>query len=106
MFTFLTKLLLFPITLWTHRNSLKMVSLMPALNRLQVKYYGDKETQHLYKQQGYHPLLSTVPMFLQLALLIGVIGAVRELLAGRERRSWWPHPGRRITSWTAAWSRC
>ena len=89
MFTFLTKLLLFPITLWTHRNSLKMVSLMPALNRLQVKYYGDKdqiaeETQHLYKQQGYHPLLSTVPMFLQLALLIGVIGAVRELLAGRE----------------------
>ena len=89
IFTFLSKIFLLPISLWTHLNSLKMVSLMPALNRLQVKYYGDKdqiaeETQHLYKQQGYHPLLSTVPMFLQLALLIGVIGAVRELLAGTE----------------------
>lgn len=89
LFTFLTKLFLFPITLWTHRNSLKMVSLMPALNRLTLKYYGDKdqiaeETQHLYKQEGYHPFLSTVPMFIQLALLIGVIGAVRELLAGTE----------------------
>lgn len=66
-----------------------MVSLMPALNRLTLKYYGDKdqiaeETQHLYKQEGYHPFLSTVPMFIQLALLIGVIGAVRELLAGTE----------------------
>ena len=89
LFTLLTKLILFPVTLYTHRNSLKMVSLMPALNRLQIKHYGDKDTiaeeaQRLYKQEGYHPILSTVPMFIQLALLIGVIGAVRELLAGTE----------------------
>ncbi len=88
-FTLLTKLILFPITLYTHHNSLKMVSLMPSLNHLQVKYYGDKdtiaeETQKLYKQKGYHPILSTIPMFIQLALLIGVIDAVRELLAGTE----------------------
>lgn len=89
LFTLLTKVVLFPVTLWTHRNSLKMVSLMPSLNRLTLKYYGDKdqiaeETQALYKKEGYHPLLSTIPMFIQLALLIGVIGAVRELLAGEE----------------------
>ena len=88
-FTLLTKLILFPVTLYTHHNSLKMVSLMPSLNHLQVKYYGDKdtiaeETQKLYKQKGYHPILSTIPMFIQLALLIGVIDAVRELLAGTE----------------------
>ena len=88
-FTLLIKLILFPVTLYTHRNSLKMVSLMPVLNRLQIKHYGDKdtiaeETQRLYKQEGYHPILSTIPMFIQLALLIGVIGAVRELLAGTE----------------------
>lgn len=89
LFTFLTKLILLPVSLWTQRNSLKMVALMPLLNCLQLTYYGDKdtiaeETQRLYKQQGYHPLLSTVPMFIQLALLVGVIGAVRELLAGTE----------------------
>jgi len=66
-----------------------MIRLMPELNRLKVKYYGDKDTiaektQALYKQRGYHPLASTVPMFIQLALLIGVIGAVQALLAGTE----------------------
>lgn len=89
LFTFLTKVILFPVSLWTHRNSLTMVGLMPELNRLKIKYYGDKdtiaeETQALYKREHYHPLVSTIPMFIQLALLIGVIGAVRELLTGTE----------------------
>lgn len=89
LFTLLTKIILFPVSLWTHRNSLAMVHLMPELNRLKIKFYGDKdaiaeETQLLYKREGYHPLLGTVPMFIHLGLLIGVIGAVRELLAGQE----------------------
>lgn len=88
-FTLLSKVLLFPIALWTHQNSLRMVALTPKLNRLKIKYYGDKdaiaeETQELYKQERYHPLIGSVPMFIQLALLIAVIGAVRELLAGTE----------------------
>lgn len=89
VFTILSKVILFPISLWTHRNSLKMVALTPELNRLKMRYYGDKdavaeETQKLYKRERYHPLAGTIPMFIQLALLIGVIGAVRELLAGTE----------------------
>lgn len=89
LFTALTKVILFPVSLWTHRNSLRMVALTPELNRLKIKYYGDKdtiaeETQALYKQENYHPLASTIPMLVQLALLIGVISAVRMLLEGTE----------------------
>lgn len=89
LFTLLTKLILFPVSLWTHRNSLRMVLLMPDLNRLKIKYYGDKdaiaeETQRLYKRERYHPLASVIPMLVQLLLLIGVIGAVRELLVGTD----------------------
>lgn len=89
LFTVLAKAVIFPVTLWTHRNSLRMVALMPELNRLKIKYYGDKdtiaeETQKLYKREHYHPLAGTVPMFIQLALLIGVVGAVRQLLEGTE----------------------
>ena len=89
IFTLLTKVVLFPVSLWTQRNGIKMVALTPELNRLKIKYYGDKdtiaeETQELYKRKGYHPLAGTVPMFIQLALLIGVIGAVRTLLEGTE----------------------
>ena len=89
LFTLLTKIILFPVSLWTQRNGIKMVALTPELNRLRIKYYGDKdaiaeETQALYQRERYHPLASTVPMFIQLALLIGVIGAVRTLMEGTE----------------------
>ena len=87
LFTLLTKVILFPVSMWVQKNSIKMVQLTPELNHLKVKYYGDKdtiaeETQKLYKKAKYHPLASTIPMFIQLILLIGVIGAVRDLLEG------------------------
>jgi len=89
LFTLITKIILFPVSLWTGRNSLKMVALMPELNRLKIRYYGDRdtiaeETQKLYRREHYHPLASTIPMFIQLALLIGVIGAVSDLLGTSE----------------------
>lgn len=87
VFTLLTKVILFPVSMWVQRNSIKMVQLTPELNQLKLKYYGDKdtiaeETQALYKREKYHPLASTIPMFIQLILLIGVIGAVRGMLEG------------------------
>ncbi len=88
-FTLLTKIILLPVSLWAQRNSIKMVELTPELNRLKIDRYGDKDaiaegTQELYKKRGYHPLVSLVPMFIQLALLFGVIGAVRKLLEGTD----------------------
>lgn len=85
VFTLLTKVILLPVSLWTQRNSIKMVEMMPELNRLKIKYYGDnemiaEETQKLHKKYGYSPFISLVPMIIQLVLLMGVIGAVRELL--------------------------
>ena len=73
VFTALTKLILLPVSLWVQSNSVRLVALTPRLNRLKLKYYGDQdtiaeETLALYKQRGYHPLLSTVPMILQLVL--------------------------------------
>lgn len=85
VFTLLTKIILMPVVLWIQRSSIKMVEIMPDLNRLKVKYFGDKdtiaeETQTIYKQKGYHPLASTLPMIVQIVLLMGVIEAVKALL--------------------------
>lgn len=87
IFTLFTKVILFPVSLWVQKNSIKLVQLTPELNQLKLKYYGDKdtiaeETQALYKRVKYHPLVSTFPMFIQLILLVGVIGAVRGMLEG------------------------
>ena len=87
VFTLLTKVILFPISCWMQRESIKMVQLTPDLNALKIKYYGDKdtvaeETQKLYKQKKYHPIASTIPMIIQLVLLMGVIAAVKAMLGG------------------------
>lgn len=89
VFTFLTKVVLLPVNLWVHRSGIKMVEMMPELNRLKIKHFGDKdtiadETQALYKRMNYHPLASTLPMIIQIVLLMGVIEAVKALLGGSE----------------------
>ena len=85
VFTLLSKILLMPVNLWMQRSSIAMVEMMPELNRIKVKYFGDKEmiseeTQVLYKKRKYNPLTSTVPMIVQIVLLMGVIEAVKVLL--------------------------
>lgn len=84
LFTALTKVLLQPIALWTHKNSLKMVALMPETNRLKIEHYGDKdtiaeETQRLYKREHYHSLLSLLPLIVQLILLAGMVDAIHAI---------------------------
>lgn len=87
LFTLLTKVILFPVSLWVHRNGITMVRIMPQINRIKIDYFGDSERiaeeQHaLYKREGYHPLAGIVPMVVQLVLLMGVVGAVNEMLDG------------------------
>jgi len=84
VFTILTKVILFPVSLWSHINSLKMVSLLPEINRLKITFYGDKERigeeqATLYKREGYHPLLSMLPLALQLVILAGMVDAIHTI---------------------------
>lgn len=95
LFTLLTKILLLPVSLWVHRSGIQMVQLMPELNKLKVRYYGDKEqiaeeTQILYKRAHYHPFISMIPMVIQIVLLMGVIDAVKELVGPESMLSVYP----------------
>jgi len=87
LFTFLTKIILLPISIWVHKNGLNMVSLMPELNRIKIKFFGDKdriaEEQHsLYKKNKYNAFASIIPLFVQIIILICLIRVIRESLGG------------------------
>lgn len=87
LFTLLTKIILLPISIWTHKNSIKMVRLMPELNRIKAKYFGDsdriaEEQQALYKREKYHALVSLIPMFIQIILLIALVRVINDSLGG------------------------
>ena len=75
IFTFITKVIQFPLSLWCQANALKMVSLMPESNRIRMNHYGDKDaigdkTAALFKREHYHPLLSLVPLAIQIVILM------------------------------------
>lgn len=81
LFTLITKIVLFPVSIWVHKNGIKVVKLMPEINYIKVRYFGDgdriaDETQILYKQEKYNPFASLIPLFIQIALLIGLIQVI------------------------------
>ena len=82
LFTFLTKIILLPLSLWTYWNGIIMVKIQPDINFIKVKYYGQKdqiaeEQAKLFKEKKYNPLASVIPTIVQLILLMGVVGAIR-----------------------------
>jgi len=84
LFTVITKVILMPMALWVQWNSIKMVQVMPELNRLKVKYFGDRETigekqNELNKKVGYHPLLSLIPLAIQILILFGLVDVVHSI---------------------------
>ncbi|WP_298531889.1 membrane protein insertase YidC [uncultured Ruminococcus sp.] len=78
IFTLFTKVLLFPLSLLTQKNSINMVRMMPEENKLKIKYIDDKdkladERLKLYKKYKYHPILGTVPLLIQIPLVLGLV---------------------------------
>lgn len=81
IFTLATKILQFPLSLWCHVNSLKMVSIMPEAIRIKIDCYGDSEmigekTAALFKREHYHPMLSLVPLAIQIVILMGFVKVI------------------------------
>ena len=82
LFTLCSKIVLLPVSLWTYMNSITMIRIQPDINFLKVKYYGQKdaiaeEQAKLFKEKKYYPLASTIPLIIQLVLLMGVVGTIR-----------------------------
>ena len=52
LFTIISKVVLLPLSIWVQKNSIKMVKMQPSINKIKIKYFGDKdkisdETQEL-----------------------------------------------------------
>ena len=65
------------MSVWVQKNSIKMVKMQPAINRIKINYFGDKdkiaeEQEKLYKQEKYNAFASLIPLLIQIFLLIGL----------------------------------
>lgn len=78
LFTLATKLILLPVSIWIHKNSILMVKIQPQINFIKVKFFGDNdmiadEQSKLFKKEKYRPMLSLVPLIIQIVLLMAVV---------------------------------
>lgn len=81
LFTLITKAILFPLSIVTQKNSIRMVKMQPELNALKIKYIDDKdkftdEQLKLYKKFKYNPFLDTLPLIIQIPIVLGLVGVV------------------------------
>lgn len=81
VFTLLTKVILFPVSLLVQKNSVKMIKMKPELDALKFRYVDDKDAMldaqsELYKREKYSPFAGTVPLLIQLPLIFGLIDVV------------------------------
>lgn len=85
LFTLFSKIVLLPVSVWVQKNSIKMVKMQPAVNRIKIDHFGDKdaiadEQSKLYKKEKYNAFASLIPMLIQIILLIGLVEVINHPL--------------------------
>jgi YidC/Oxa1 family membrane protein insertase len=85
IFTILTKVLLFPLSLKQMKSSLEMQKIKPKYDEIIKKYKNDKAKQgeeitKLYSEHKINPLGGCLPILIQLPLILGMFYIVRQPL--------------------------
>lgn len=85
IFTLISKIILLPLSIMVQNNSIKMIKITPALNKIKIKYFGDKdqiseEEANLYKKEKYNPFISLFPLIIQIVILLGLVEVINHPL--------------------------
>ena len=77
VFSFLVKILVYPLTKKSYQSTAAMQTVQPEINKLREKYKSDpnklnQATMKLYKEKGVNPLGGCLPMLLQMPLLFAL----------------------------------
>ena len=81
LFTLLTKIILFPLSVIAQRNSIKMVRMAPELDDIKRYNSGNgelaaQEIRELYKKEKYSTIAGVVPLLVQVPIILGLINVV------------------------------
>ena len=81
LFTFVTKLLLFPLSLKQQRSSAVMQAYQPLMNEINQKYADNpkKKQEEMAKMQqeyGYNPSAGCLPLLIQFPIIFGLVEVV------------------------------
>ena len=81
IFTFLVRLLMFPLSIKNQKSTCDRARLAPRLERIQKKYANDRQKlaqkqQELYEKEGVSMTGGCLPMVVQMVVLFGIIAVI------------------------------
>jgi len=81
IFTLITRILLFPLSLKQQRSQAAMTAFQPKIEKLRKQYGNNQqkfqeEQMKLYQEEGINPMASCLPLLIQMPILFGIIDVV------------------------------
>jgi len=81
LFTLITKIILFPLSLIAQKNSIKMVHMAPELDDIKRYNSGNgelvaQEIRELYKKEKYNTITGILPLLVQIPIILGLINVI------------------------------
>ena len=81
LFTLLTKIILLPLSVIAQKNSIKMVRMAPELDDIKRYNSGNgeliaQEIRALYKREKYSTIAGTLPLLVQIPIILGLINVI------------------------------
>lgn len=81
IFTLITKIIMFPISVKQQKSTAAMQALQPKLEKLKKQYGNNQEkyneaTMQLYNEEGVNPMASCLPLLIQFPILYGIFDVV------------------------------
>lgn len=80
-FTVVIKILMFPLNIWTQKNSIKLVKIKPQLNEIEINNFGDHtkiaaKQSEVFKREKYNAFVRLIPLLLQIPIILGLIAVI------------------------------
>ena len=81
LFTLITKIILFPLSVKQQKSAAAMAAFQPKLEKLKKQYANNQqklqeEQMKLYAEEGINPMASCLPLFIQFPILYGIFDVV------------------------------
>ncbi len=81
LFTLITKVIMFPLSLVSQKNSIVMVRIRPLLNEIRQRYAGNSselasKQRELYRRERYSSWKGMLPLLVQIPIVLGLIHVI------------------------------
>ncbi len=96
LFAILVKLLLYPLTKVSYKNTARMRELQPKMEVIKEKYGDDPQKQQeammkMYREMGVNPLAGCLPLLLQYPIIIALWRYFQNSIVIRQESFLWAH---------------